>query len=68
MAQSNSERYLIQNQSYKQTKLVETNVQTDGQTYKKFRIIWNWPANIPEMSPKKFRKISFPERDIPLFV
>ena len=37
---------------------------TDWKTYKKLRIIWNWPANIPEMSSKNFRKISHPELDI----
>ena len=34
---------------------------TDRQTYKNFRIIWNWCTNIPEMSPKNFRKISYQE-------
>ena len=29
----------------------------DWQTYKKFRIIWNWSRNILGMSPKDFRKI-----------
>ena len=37
---------------------------TDWQTYKNFRIIWSWPANIPEMSPKKLKKISYPELEI----
>ena len=37
---------------------------TDLQIYKKFRIIWNKCTNIPGMSPKKFRKISYPELEI----
>ena len=41
---------------------------TYWQTYKKFRIIWNWPAIIPEMSSKNFRKISHPELDISLYL
>ena len=41
---------------------------TDWQTYKNFRIIWNWPANIPEMSPKNLRKISHPELEISLYL
>ena len=39
---------------------------TDGQTYKKFRIIWKKCTNIPGVPPKKFRKIPLPERDISL--
>ena len=41
---------------------------TDGQTYKKFRIIWNWHANISEMSPRNFRKISHPELELSLYL
>ena len=41
---------------------------TDWQTYKNFRIIWNWPANIPEMSPTNFRKISYQEQEISLYL
>ena len=37
---------------------------TDWQTYKKFRIIWNKCTNIPGMSPKNFRKISYPDLEI----
>ena len=40
---------------------------TDWQTYNNFRIIWNWPANIPKMSPKNFRKTSDPELEISLY-
>ena len=39
---------------------------TDSQTYKKFRIIWNWCRNIQGMPPKNFRKISHPELEISL--
>ena len=41
---------------------------TDWQKDKNFRIIWNWPANIPEMSKKNFRKISHPELEISLYL
>ena len=37
---------------------------TNWQTYKKFRIIWNKYTNIPGMSPKKIRKISYQELEI----
>ena len=37
---------------------------TDWQTYKKFRIIWNKCTNIPGMSSKNFRKISYPDLEI----
>ena len=37
---------------------------TDWQTDKKFRIICNKCKNMPVMSPKKFRKISYPELEI----
>ena len=33
-----------------------------------FRIIWNLPANIPEMSPNNFRKISHPGLEISLYL
>ena len=40
---------------------------TDWRTYKKFRIIWNWYANIPDASPKNFREISHPQLEISLY-
>ena len=36
----------------------------DWQTYKSFKSIWNWCRNIPQMSPKNFRKISYPDLEI----
>ena len=41
---------------------------TDGQTYKKFRIIWKKCTNIPGMPPKNFRKISHTEQEISLYL
>ena len=41
---------------------------TDCQTYQKFRINRNRHANIPEMSPNNFRKISHPEVEISLYL
>ena len=41
---------------------------TDWQTYKKFKIIWNWCTNIPGMSPKSFRKLSHSELEISLYL
>ena len=37
---------------------------TDWQTYKKIRTIGNKCTNIPGMSPRNFRKISYPELEI----
>ena len=36
----------------------------DRQTYKIFAIIWNKCTKILVMSPKRFRKIPYPEREI----
>ena len=40
----------------------------DWQTYKNFRIIWNKCTNIAGMPPKNFRKISYPELEISLYL
>ena len=37
---------------------------TDSQTYKKIRIIWNKCTKIPLVSPKRYRKLSYPELEI----
>ena len=39
----------------------------EWQTYKKFRIIWNKCTNIPGLSPKNFRKISYTDPEIPQY-
>ena len=41
---------------------------TDWQTYKKFRIIWNYCRFIPGLSPENFRKKSYAELDISLYL
>ena len=62
--------YLLQNWRYPYTSLFqqENKPTSDWQTYKNFWIIWNWPANIPEMSWKNLRKISHPELEITLYL
>ena len=42
----------------------EVSKQTNWQTYKWFIIIWEKCTNIPGMSPKNFRKLSYPELEI----
>ena len=37
---------------------------TDWQASKQFAFIWKYYQNIPEISPKNFRKISHPEQEI----
>ena len=65
-----SERYLIQNWSYLNLCNFNKEVSqiTDWQTYKNFRIIWNYCANIPVMSQENFRNISLPELEISLYL
>ena len=41
---------------------------TDGQTYKKFRILWKKCTNIPGMTQENFRKVSLPELEISLYL
>ena len=45
----------------------EVSQQTDRQTYKNFRIIWNQCTNIIGMSPKDARQISHPGEEKSLF-
>ena len=41
---------------------------TDWQTYKEITIIWNLPANIPDMSSKCFKELSYLELEMFLYL
>ena len=57
-----------QNKSWKFIKYSNIQQLTDWQTYKKFRIIWNYHTKVPRMSPRNFRKIYHPEVELSLYL